>query len=138
MSVENEITAAVAGFTSAFLERDFGHVAPFLADDVTFRSPVLEAPWQTKAVLTRLGPAMVSILEDVSFAEPAVSGQRAILSFTGTCSGVELEGTQVIDVDHSGLVTDMAILIRPLPALLAVARAMGAAVDPDLLAGHQS
>jgi hypothetical protein len=137
MRNHNHIADAVAAFASAFKERDFDQAAAFLADDVAFRSPVLETPWRTKDVVSRLGPAMVSILDDLQFDAPALAGRRGVLSFTGTCDGVALEGTQVIDLDDNGKVADMAILIRPLPALLAVARAMGAAVDPALLAGHR-
>ncbi len=128
--------ATADALKAAFLGRDFTLVSHRLADDVTLRSPVLETPWSTSAVLDRLGPAMVSIFDDLSFADTVVSGRRAFLVFTARCDRTPLEGVQIVDVDADGQVTDLAILIRPLPALIAIADAMRSAVDPDLLAQH--
>ena len=59
----------VEALKAAFVHRDFSRVADRLADDVVLRSPVLETSWSTKAVLDRLGPAMVSIFDDVAFTD---------------------------------------------------------------------
>jgi hypothetical protein len=128
-------TAATA-FTTAFAERDFRPAAATLADDVAFRSPVLARPWRTRAVLEQLGPGMVAVFDDASFAPPVVAGDRAVLSWTGRVGALDAEGVLLLDVGAAGTVTDMAILVRPLTALQAVAQAMAAAVDPELLAGH--
>jgi hypothetical protein len=127
---------AVEALKAAWLQRDFARVSDRLAEDVVFRSPVLEAPWSTKAVLDRLGPAMVSIFDDVAFTDTAVAGRRTFLLFTARRDATPVEGVQIVDVDAGGLVTGLTILIRPLPALVAVARAMRSAVDPGVLAGH--
>jgi hypothetical protein len=63
--------------------------------------------------------------------------RRAFAVFTAERAGTALEGVQVVDVGADGKVTDLAIFIRPLPALRAVADAMASAVDPDLLRGHR-
>jgi hypothetical protein len=128
---------AVDALKAAFLERDFSIAAGHLADDVVFRSPVLETPWSTRAVLERLGPAMVSIFDEIVFTDTAVVDRRAFAVFTAERAGTALEGVQVVDVGADGKVTDLAIFIRPLPALRAVADAMASAVDPDLLRGHR-
>lgn len=133
----SELTSrAVEAFQSSFLDGDFTQAAFAMSDDVLFRSPVLEKPWKTKPVVDRLGPAMVSILDDVRFTYTVQRGDRACLVFTATQAGVDVEGVQVIDVDPTGKVSEFAIFIRPLRALLAVAKAMEAAVDPELLAAH--
>ncbi len=123
---------------AAFLHRDFSRVSGRLADDVVLRSPVLGTPWSSRAVLDRLGPAMVSIFDDLAFTDTAITGRRAFLVFTAWRDETPLEGVQIVDLDADGLVTELAIFIRPLPALLAVAQAMRSAVDPDLLALHGS
>ena len=127
---------AAAAFQLAFTERDFAPAAATLADDVAFRSPVLARPWRTRPVLEQLGPSMVGVFGDVRFAPPVAGGNRAYLSWTGTVGELEAEGALVLEVAESGEVTDLAILIRPLSALQAVAAAMGAALDPQLLAAH--
>jgi hypothetical protein len=130
-------TTALQAFEEAFRARDFAPAAAVLAHDVAFRSPVLAEPWRTRPVLERLGPAMMGVFEDMVFAAPLAQGSRGIALFTARRDGVEAEGALVLEVGADGLVTDVAILVRPLPALIAVARAMGAAVDPALLAGHR-
>src|SRR4051794_38868499 len=132
MQAHPHIEGAIQAFTSAFQARDFTHAAGVLADDVTFRSPVLEDHWRTKPVLERLGPAMVAVLDEVQFQEPLTADARAVLPFTARVDGVELEGMQLLEFDPDGLVAQMAILIRPLAALKVVAAAMQRAMDPDL------
>jgi hypothetical protein len=128
--------AAAEAFRAAFETSDFAPAAAVLADDVAFRSPVLARPWRTRAVLERLGPGMVGVFGDVDFAPPVAGEQRSVLSWTGTVGELDAEGVLLLDVGADGLVSDMAILIRPLTALQAVAQAMAAAVDPALLAEH--
>jgi hypothetical protein len=120
----------------AFLARDFSLVADRLADDVVFRSPVLESPWRTKPVLERLGPAMVSVFDAIEFDPPVVDGDRAVLAFRGRVGDVEAEAIETLTLDADGRIAEMAIYIRPLPALIAVAKAMEARADPGLLAEH--
>ena len=128
-------TAATA-FQTAFERNDFTPAAAVLADDVAFRSPVLARPWRTRAVLEQLGPAMVRVFDEIAFAPVVAGDARAVLSWTGTVAGLDAEGVLLLDLDAAGLVADMAILVRPLTALQAVAQAMGAALDPALLASH--
>ncbi len=127
---------AVEALKAAFVERDFSRLSGRLAAGVVLRSPVLETPWSTRAVLDRLGPAMVSILENVTFTETVFVGRRAFLVFTAKRGETPAQGVQIVDVDARGQVTELAIFIRPLPALAAVAEAMKSAVDPELLGTH--
>ena len=108
---------AAAAFTTAFATRDFAPAAGVLADDIAFRSPVLARPWRTRAVLERLGPGMVGVFGNVDFAPPVAGAERAVLSWTGTVGELDAEGVLLLDIGADGLVTDMAILIRPLTAL---------------------
>lgn len=127
---------AVDALKAAFAERDFSIVSGHLAAEVVLRSPVLETPWSTKPVLDRLGPAMVSIFDEVAFTDTAVVDRRAYVVFTAKLGETAVEGVHVVDLDAAGGIVELGIFIRPLPALLAVAEAMQAAVDPDLLRGH--
>ena len=123
------MTAADA-FRTAFTSKDFAPAAAVLADDVVFRSPVLEEPWRTRPVVEQLGPAMVEVLDDVTFTQQ----QGDVLVFEGP----GLEGALLLETGDDGKVEAMAIFIRPLPALIAVAKRMGALVDPALLATHRT
>src|SRR5947199_9054526 len=122
-------TPAVAAFETAFRERDFSHAAAHLADDVVFHSPVLVEPWRTKPVLERLGPAMVSIFDEFAMRPALHTHDRAVALFGARLGEIEVEGALALEVGADGLVHEFAILIRPLPALNAVARAMSDAVD---------
>ena len=133
---DHAATAAHA-FRRAFEQRDFAPAAATLAGDVVFRSPVLARPWRTRPVLEQLGASMVGVFGEQRFAPVVAGADRAYLSWTGTVGELDAEGVLVLDVSPSGTVTDLAILIRPLSALQAVAASMGAALDPQLLAEHQ-
>ena len=121
---------------TAFRERDFTVVADRLAGDVVFNSPVLERPWTGKAVVEQLGPAMVTLFDDVEFAPVVVDGGRAIVSFDARRDDVAVQAVEVVEADGSGRITEMTVYIRPLAALVAVARGMESALDPELLARH--
>jgi hypothetical protein len=136
--MSSAIASAADAMQLAFLRSDFSFAADTLADDVVLNSPVLERPWRTKAVVERLGPAMVSLFEDIEFAPVIAQGDRAVISFKARRGSVDVQLIQVLDVGHTGTVGELTIYIRPLPALLAVAKAMQARVDPDLLAAHSS
>jgi hypothetical protein len=135
MSTHSAIPAATA-MQTAFLERDFSVAADWLVDDVVFNSPVLERPWATKEVVARLGPAMVALFEDVEFAPMVTDGSRAFLSFTARIGSVAVEAVEAVDVGDDERITALTVFVRPLPALLAVARAMEASIDPAMLARH--
>jgi hypothetical protein len=128
--------SAATAMQEAFLARDFSHASDRLADEVVLHSPVLEQPWRGRTRVEQLGPAMVAIFEDVAFGPVVVDGDRAYLSFTGRCEGVDTQALETLDVDADGRIAALTIYIRPLPALLAVARGMQARIDPELLAGH--
>ena len=121
-------TSAATAFQQAFAARDFAPAAAVLAEDVVFRSPVLHEHWRTRPVLERLGPAMVSIFDEIEFGPVAEQGDRALLPFTARMGEAELEGVQLIDAGADGLVAEFAIFIRPLSGLQAVAAAMAAAL----------
>src|SRR4029079_16435164 len=96
MQAHTHIDEAVAAFTSAFDTHAFAPAAAVLAADVEFRSPVLQEHWRTKPVMERLGPAMVSVLDEIEFGAALQNDARAVLPFTATCDGVELEGMHLI------------------------------------------
>ena len=132
----SDASTAAAAFRTAFERRDFAPAAAVLADDVAFRSPVLDEPWRTKPVLERLGPAMIAVLDDARFTGEVTQDRRAILTFEARRGATHVEGVQILDVGDDGKVAEMAILIRPLSALHAVAKAMSELVDPALLSEH--
>ena len=132
------IARAADAIQRAFLEGDFSPAADALADDVVLNSPVLERSWNTKAVVERLGPAMVSLFEGIEFAPVIAQENQAVVSFTARCGLVDVQLIQVLDVGEDGKVSELTIYIRPLPALLAVAKAMQARIDPALLAAHRA
>jgi hypothetical protein len=132
------IATAADAMQRAWLRGDFSLAAPTLADDVVLNSPVLERPWSTKAVVGRLGPAMVSLFEDVELAPVIASGDTAVVSFKARHGSIDTQLIEVLHLGEDGKVAELTIYIRPLPALLAVARSMQARIDPDLLAAHGS
>lgn len=122
------MTSTAAVFQHAFATRDFSAVAGLLADDVVFRSPVLHEHWRTRSVVEHLGPAMVGVFDSVEFGPVAEQGRRELLPFAARPDGLEVEGILLVDTREDGLVSDLAIFLRPLTAVQAVAKAMAAAL----------
>jgi hypothetical protein len=134
--MSSTVASAAEAMQAAFREGDFSMVADRLADDILFNSPVLERPWTSRAVVERLGPAMVAVLERIEFGPVVIHGRRAILPFSAHRGSVAVDAIEVMDVDDAGKIAELTIYIRPLPAVHAVAKGMQELIDPDLLAEH--
>lgn len=98
--------------------KDESVLAALLAPDVVFRSPAVYAPqeghqvtlWYLKAALVVLGPT-------VAYHREWYAESSAILEFEANLDGVTVQGVDMISWNADGLITEFAVLVRPLSAL---------------------
>ncbi|MFN7164159.1 MAG: nuclear transport factor 2 family protein [Hyphomonas sp.] len=103
-------------------------LAPLLADDVVFKSPVVHTPQVGKPITMGYLLAAGQTLGNDSFRYTRVfdCGERAVLEFETEMDGVQVNGIDMIEWNADGQITDFKVMVRPLKAIQAVHAAMGA------------
>ena len=76
-------------FREAVEAKDHGRMVALLAEDVTFRSPVVHKPYEGREALSVLLAAIMQVLEDFRYEREIASGDDAVLR--RTASGMRAE-----------------------------------------------
>ena len=113
------------GFVEAIRNRDAEAVRAALADDVTFRSPVLAGPHEGKElVATILTEGAMKVFEDFRYRDRFESGDAAALIFAARVADRDVDGLNLLRFDAAGKVRELTVMVRPLSGLRALAEAM--------------
>ena len=97
-----------------------------LAEDVTFRSPVVFRAYEGKAVVsTILVEGALNVFEDFRYVEQLEDGDAAALIFKARVGDRDLDGLDLLRFDAHGKVRELMVMVRPMSGLNALAEAMG-------------
>lgn len=111
----------IAAYRAAAESGDADAVAPLLAEDVAFRSPMTDrVTFGGRAEVTELHRDIFAVLEGLTTSEPLARDNVRSWSFQARVRSVDLSAHVVASVNASGLVDDVTIFVRPLPALAAL------------------
>ncbi|CAN5623826.1 hypothetical protein BH10ACT11_BH10ACT11_18890 [soil metagenome] len=111
-------------FRAAAEEKDFAAAQELFREDVTFRSPAVYKPYEGRDALLVLLGAVVQVVENFRYIEQVETGDTAVLVFEAEVEGRELQGVDVLNFDGEGKITELAVMIRPMSGLHAVAGKM--------------
>lgn len=122
-------------FRRAVEARDAEALVGLLAEDVVFRSPVVYRPYVGRDAVAPVLRAAVEVFEDFRYVQEigTPDGTEHALVFRARVAGCELEGTDLLRTGADGTVVELAVLVRPLTAVVALAEAMRArlATEPS-------
>lgn len=107
-------------------------VVETMAEDVTLRVAVHDAPFEGRAAASQILTAVLDgALHDVEVVETIEGPYAAVLMFTTGVAGypVRADGLLVIRPDGGGRISDLTVYLRPLAALAALAEEMGRRLD---------
>jgi SnoaL-like domain len=111
-------------FRAAAESKDFTAIDELFTEDVVFRSPVVFKPYEGReAVATILG-AVVQVFEDFRYTDQIETGDAAALAFSARVGDRELDGIDFLHFDEAGRVDRMAVYVRPMSGVHALAEAM--------------
>ena len=115
-------------FRRAVEARDADALVAQLAEDVVFRSPVVFRPYVGRDAVAPVLRAALQVFEDFRYVQEigSAEGTEHALVFRATVVGCELEGTDLLRTGADGTVFELAVLVRPLTAVVALAEAMRA------------
>jgi hypothetical protein len=120
---------------------DIAAAARALAPDVTFSSPVMVHPYQGRETVARLLGVLTELFEDMRYTNELVGEARdgvplpdranrtQALIFEAKIDGKRLQGLDLLTYGEDGLVSDLTVMVRPLPAAMVLARRVGARME---------
>ena len=116
-------------FRAAAEAKDFSDLEEIFAEDVSFRSPVVFKPYEGREAVAMLLGAVVQVFEDFRYTDHTETGDTATLAFSARVGDRELDGIDLLRFDSEGKVREMAVYVRPMSGVHALADAMKAKLE---------
>ena len=111
-------------FRQAAEGKDFSAIDELFAENVVFRSPVVYKPYEGRDAVAMLLGAVVQVFEDFRYTDQVETGDAAALAFSARVGERELDGIDFLHFDSEGRVDRMAVYVRPMSGVNALAEAM--------------
>jgi hypothetical protein len=111
-------------FRAAAESKDFSAIDELFAEDVAFRSPVVFKPYEGREAVAMLLGAVVQVFEDFRYTDQVETGDAAALAFSARVGDRDLDGIDFLHFDSDGRVDRMAVYVRPMSGVTALAEAM--------------
>jgi SnoaL-like domain len=110
----------INAFTAAMQRKDLSAMLTHMADDVILKTPLVAEPFKGKAAIRPIVEALLGVVDTFDFRE-IMQGPRHVSAFFGITVGPNvLDGVDHWRLDEAGLIQEMTVLWRPLPAAVAV------------------
>ena len=112
-------------FRAAAESKDFSSFEEIFAEDVIFRSPAVFRPYEGRGAVAMLLATVAEVFEDFRYTDQVEAGDTAMLAFGATVGDrVTSTASTSFGSTAQGRVREMAVYIRPLSGLNALAEAM--------------
>jgi hypothetical protein len=111
-------------FRAAAESKDFTAIDELFTEDVVFRSPVVFKPYEGREAVAVLLGAVVQVFEDFRYTDQIETGDAAARAFSARIGERELDGIDFLHFDEEGRVDRMAVYVRPMSGVQALAEAM--------------
>jgi hypothetical protein len=111
-------------FRAAAEGKDFSAIEELFTEDVIFFSPVVFKPYEGREAVAMLLGAVVQVFEDFRYLDQVETGDAAALAFSARVGDRQLDGIDFLHFDSDGRVDRMAVYVRPMSGVNALAEAM--------------
>ena len=111
-------------FRQAAEAKDFSAIDELFAEDVVFRSPVVFKPYEGRDAVAMLLGAVAQVFEDFRYTDQIETGDSAALMFSARIGDRELDGIDYLHFGSDGRVDQLAVYVRPMSGVNALAEAM--------------
>jgi SnoaL-like domain len=116
-------------FRAAAESKDFSAIDELFAEDVTFKSPVVFKPYEGRDAVAMILGAVVRVFEDFRYTDQVETGETATLAFSARVGDRELDGIDLLRFEPDGRVRELAVYVRPMSGVNALAEAMKAKLE---------
>jgi hypothetical protein len=107
-------------FTAAMRRKDPEAMLIHMVDGVILKTPLVAEPFEGKAAVRPVVEALLGVVERFDFREMMQGPRHVSQHFVITVGSNELDGMDYWLIDEAGLIQEMTVLWRPLPAMVAV------------------
>ncbi|MBV9678108.1 MAG: nuclear transport factor 2 family protein, partial [Acidobacteriaceae bacterium] len=107
----------IHAFTDAMQRKDLEAMLTHMAEDISLRTPLVAEPFQGKSAIRPVVEALLSIVDRFDFLEMMQGPQHVSEFFRVTVGSYELDGVDYWQLNEEGLIQEMTVLWRPLPAI---------------------
>jgi SnoaL-like domain len=111
-------------FRRAAETKDFSAIDELFAEDVVFRSPVVFKPYEGREAVAMLLGAVAQVFEDFRYTDQVETDDAAALAFSARVGERELDAIDFLNFDSDGRINRMAVYVRPMSGINALAEAM--------------
>jgi hypothetical protein len=111
-------------FRTAAEGKDFSAIDELFAEEVVFRSPVVFKQYEGREAVAMLLGAVAQVFEDFRYTDQTETGDAAALAFSARVGDRELDGIDFLRFDDEGRINEMAVYVRPMSGVHALADAM--------------
>ena len=116
-------------FRAAAESKDFSAIDELFAEEVRFKSPVVFKPYEGRDAVAMILGAVVQVFEDFRYTDQVEVGETATLAFSARVGDRELDGIDLLRFDSDGRVRELAVYVRPISGVNALAEAMMAKLE---------
>jgi hypothetical protein len=116
-------------FREAAEGKDFSAIEDLFTEDVVFRSPVVFKEYEGRDAVRMLLGAVAQVFEDFRYTDQVETGDAAALAFSARVGDRELDGIDFLNFDAEGRINRMAVYVRPMSGVHALAEAMKAKLE---------
>jgi SnoaL-like domain len=113
-------------FKAAAEGKDFSAIDELFSEEVSFRSPVVFAPYEGREAVAMLLGAVVQVFEDFRYTDQVETGDTAVLVFEARVGDRELNGVDILRFGEDDRIEEMMVMVRPMSGVNALAGAMQA------------
>ena len=111
-------------FRAAAEAKDFSAIDDLFSEDVVFRSPVVYKPYEGRDAIALLLGAVSQVFQDFRYTDQIETGDSAALFFSAKAGDRELDGIDYLHFGSDGRIDRMAVYVRPMSGVHALAEAM--------------
>ncbi len=114
-------------FTDAMQRKDLEAMLTHMTDDIILKTPLVAEPFNGKTAIRPVVEALLGVVDKFEFRE-MMQGPQHVSQYFGVTVGLdELDGMDYWLLNEAGLIQEMTVLWRPLPAVVAVQNKLGLA-----------
>ena len=120
---------SAAAFKAAVEAGDIEAGIATLAEDITFRSPVVYKPYEGRDAVSVLLRFVFEVFEDFRYVHEVHEGDTHMLLFEARVGDKQLQGIDLLQENADGLIGNFTVMVRPMSGMHALAEAMRAKLE---------
>jgi SnoaL-like protein len=115
-------TTHLKAFTAAMQRKNLDAMLTHMADDAVLKTPLVAEPFKGKAAIRPVVDALLRVVDTFELIELMQGPEHASQFFRVTVGSDQLDAMDYWRLNDAGLIQEMTVLWRPLPAVAAVQR----------------